>query len=121
MVAIPGSYIFDADGVWHLWLKDPMNGFTTFQVVDNTNGNILLKGKFQKAILHGRTGSSSLAITLPTDNVTYNQASMAIPNGFELVNGSLSIAILSQAPLIADPVAGPAAFNGNRDINFGVE
>ena len=121
MVAVPGTYVFNADGVWHLWLRDPNNGFTTFLVTDNATGNILLKGRFQTAILHGRTGSSSLAITLPLDNVSYNQASLAIPAGFELVNGSFSIAILSQVPLIANPMAGPAAFNANGDINFGVE
>ncbi len=121
MVAIPGSYVFNADSVWHLSLKDPNNGFTTFVVTDNTNGNILLRGRFQKAILHGRTGSSSLAITLPFDNVSYNQASLAFPAGFEFVNGSFSIAVLSQIPLVADPMAGPAAFNANGDINFGAE
>jgi hypothetical protein len=122
MVGIPGSYVLNADGVWHLWLRDPNNGFTTFQVVDTMTGNVLLKGRFQRAILHGRSGSSSLAITLPQDNVTYDgQDSPAIPDGLGLANGSFSIAILSQFPVVADPAAGPPAFNANGDINFGVD
>jgi hypothetical protein len=120
MVGIPASYVINADNVWHLWLRDPNNGFTTFEVIDNINGNILLRGRFQRAILHGRTNSSSLAITLPQDNVTYDQQSLAIPDGVGLMNGSLSIAILSQVPVFAD-AAGPAAFNGNGDTNFGVD
>ena len=121
MVGIPASYVFNADGVWHLWVKDPNNNPVQFQVVDNNNGNILLRGQFQRAILHGRSGSSSLAITLPADNVTYSQNSMAIPDGANLMNGSFSIAILSQVPVIADPAAGPPAFNANGDINFGID
>jgi hypothetical protein len=121
MVGVPASYVMNADGVWHLWLEDPNNGFTTFQVTDNGTGNILLRGQFRRAILHGRTGSSSLALTLPVDNVTYSQASMALPDGAALTNGSLSIAILSQVPVVADPMNGPAAFNANGDINFGID
>jgi len=121
MVAMPATYVFNADGVWHIWLKDPNNGLISFQVIDNANGNILLRGQFSRAILHGRTGSSSLAITLPQDGVTYNQASLGLPDGAALMNGSLSIAILSQAPVIADPAAGPMAFNANGDTNFGVD
>jgi len=121
MVAMPATYIFNPDGTWHIWLRDPNNGLITFQVIDNANGNILLRGQFSRAILHGRTGSSSLAITLPQDSVTYSQASLALPDGAALMNGSLSIAILSQVPVIADPMAGPAAFNANGDTNFGVD
>lgn len=121
MMGIPATYVFNADGVWHLWLRDPNNGPITFQVIDNVNGNILLRGQFSRAILHGRTGSSSLAITLPQDDVTYSQASLALPDGAALMNGSLAIAILSQAPVVADPMAGPAAFNANGDTNFGVD
>ena len=121
MVGIPATYVLNADGVWHLWLKDPNNGLVNFQVVDSGNGNVLLRGTFQRAILHGRSGSSSLAITLPGDNVTYDGNSLAIPDGLGLMNGSFSIAILSQVPVAADPANGPAAFNSNGDINFGVD
>ena len=54
MVGIPASYVFNADGVWHLWLGDPNDGFTNFTVFDHNNGNIMLRGQVQKAILHGR-------------------------------------------------------------------
>ena len=121
MVGVPGSFVINGDGVWHLWLRDPMGGQTTFEVVDNVNGNVLLRGRFQRAILHGRNGSSSLAITLPQDNVTYDQASLALPDGANLMNGSFSIAILSQVPIVADPAAGLPAFNANGDINFGID
>jgi len=121
MVGVPASYVFNADGVWHLWLRDPNNGLTGFQVVDNASGNVLLRGRFRNAILHGRTGSSSLAITLPQDNVIYDAQSAAIPDGVGLMNGSFSIAILSQVPVFADPNAGPAGFNANGDTNFGID
>lgn len=121
MVGIPATYVYNADGVWHLWLRDPNGMPSTFQVVDNINGSVLLRGTFQRAILHGRSGSSSLAITLPTDSVTYSQNSAAIPDGANLMNGSFSIAILSQVPIFADPMAGPPAFNANGDINFGID
>lgn len=121
MVGIPATYVFNGDGVWHLWLRDPNNGLIGFQVVDNVNGNILLRGRFQKAILHGRNGSSSLAITLPQDNLAYDGQSLALPDGAGLMNGSLSIAILSQVPVFADPIMGPAGFNANGDINFGID
>jgi hypothetical protein len=121
MVGMPATYVFNGDDVWHLWLQDPNNGLVGFQVVDNVNGNILLRGRFQRAILHGRNGSSSLAITLPRDDVVYDGQSLALPDGAGLMNGSLSIAILSQAPVFADPMMGPAGFNANGDINFGID
>jgi hypothetical protein len=120
MVGIPASYVFNADDVWHLWLRDPMNGFTNFTVLDNGTGNILLRGRFRNAILHGRSNSSSLALTLPVDNVEYDQVSLALPDGAELMNGSLSVAILSLVPVFAD-ANGPAGMNANGDINFGIE
>ncbi len=120
MVAIPATYIYDADGVWHLWFREANGNLIGFVVTDTTNGNVLLRGNTRKVILHGRTGSSSLAITLPADSVTYSQQSLALPDGAQLMNGSFSIAILSQIPVIADPMAGPAAFNANGDINFGI-
>ncbi len=121
MIGMPATYVFNGDGVWHLWLRDPNNGLIGFQVTDNATGNILLRGRFQRAILHGRTGSSSLAITLPQDDVIYDGQSAALPDGAGLVNGSLSIAVLSQVPVIADPNMGPAGFNANGDINFGID
>jgi hypothetical protein len=59
------------------------------------------------------------------DNVLYTAASMWFPGGFPLNNGSLSIAILSQQPVIANPpndgggAPGPLGFQANGDINFG--
>jgi hypothetical protein len=94
-------------------------------VTDNINGNILLQGTFGRAILHGRSGSSSLALTLWQDNVLYNAASLWFPGGFPLNNGSLSVAILATQPVIANPpndgggAPGPLAFQANGDINFG--
>jgi hypothetical protein len=121
MVGIPGTYVFNGDGVWHLWVRDPNNNPVNFVVFDNANGNVLLRGSFQRAILHGRSGSSSLAITLPADNANYSQNSLALPDGANLMNGSFSVAVLSQVPVGADPAAGPAAFNANGDINFGID
>jgi hypothetical protein len=66
-------------------------------------------------------------LTLWQDNVTYNAASLWFPGGgFPMNNGSLSVAILSQQPVIANPpndggggAPGPLAFQANGDINFG--
>src|SRR4029453_4869209 len=73
MVGLCATYQINAQGIWHLGLADPMGLATQFQVTDNA-GNPLLKGEFRGAILHGRSGSSSLALTLPLDNVVYDVA-----------------------------------------------
>ncbi|HEX8367235.1 MAG TPA: hypothetical protein VF604_01590 [Pyrinomonadaceae bacterium] len=122
MVGNCASYQINPQGIWHLILNDPNGNPTTFTVTDNFNGNILLQGSFRGAILHGRSGNSSLALTLWQDNVNYNAASLWFPaGGFAMNNGSLSVAILSQAPVFApqDDNGGPQAFQANGDINFG--
>ena len=127
MVGLCPSYQMSPNGIWHLVLADPNGNPVPFSVTDNINGNILLQGTFGRAILHGRSGSSSLALTLWQDNVTYNAASLWFPGGgFPMNNGSLSVAILSQQPVIANPpndggggAPGPLAFQANGDINFG--
>jgi|GEM_PF-2706305 len=126
LVGICATYQMSPNGIWHLVLTDPNGMPSTFSVVDNINGNVLLQGTFTRAILHGRTGNSSLALTLWQDNVTYNAASLWFPaGGFPMNNGSLSVAILSQQPVIANPpndgggAPGPLAFQANGDINFG--
>lgn len=127
MVGLCPSYQISPNGIWHLVLADPNGNPVAFSVTDNINGNILLQGTFGRAILHGRSGNSSLALTLWQDNVTYNAASLWFPGGgFAMNNGSLSVAILSQQPVIANPqndngggAPGPLAFQANGDINFG--
>jgi hypothetical protein len=125
MVGLCATYQMSPNGIWHLVLTDPNAVPSTFQVLDNATGNVLLQGTFTKAILHGRTGNSSLALTLWQDNVLYNAASLWFPGGFPLNNGSLSVAILAQQPVIANPpndgggAPGPLAFQANGDINFG--
>jgi hypothetical protein len=126
LVGICATYQMSPNGIWHLVLTDPNGAPSAFSVVDTMNGNVLLQGQFNRAILHGRSGNSSLALTLWQDNVLYNAASMWFPGGFALNNGSLSVAILSQQPVIANPpndggggAPGPLAFQANGDINFG--
>jgi hypothetical protein len=120
MVGNCASYQINPQGVWHLFLGDPNGQLSQFQVTDNATGDVLLMGTFRRAILHGRSGSSSLALTLPVDNVIYDPASLWFPNGFPLNNGSFAIAILAQNPVIADD-NGPQAFQANGDINFGAQ
>jgi hypothetical protein len=123
MVGLCGTYQMSPNGIWHLVLADPNGVPTTFSVIDNPTGAILLRGQFSRAILHGRSGNSSLALTLWQDNVLYNAASMWFPGGVALNNGSLSVAILAQQPVIANPpdggAPGPLGFQANGDINFG--
>ena len=123
MVGLCPTYQLSPNGIWHLVLTDPNGVPSTFQVIDNANGNILLAGTFTRAILHGRSGNSSLALTLWQDNVLYNAASLWFPGGFPLNNGSLSVAILATQPVVANPPndgnSGPVAFQANGDINFG--
>lgn len=126
MVGLCPTYQISPNGIWHLVLADPNGNPVPFSVTDTINGNILLQGTFGRAILHGRSGNSSLALTLWQDNVTYNAASLWFPNGgFPMTNGSLSVAILSTQPVIANPpndngiAPGPVAFQANGDINFG--
>jgi hypothetical protein len=126
MVGLCPSYQMSPNGIWHLVLADPNGNPVPFSVTDNINGNILLQGTFGRAILHGRSGSSSLALTLWQDNVTYSAASLWFPNGgFPMTNGSLSVAMLAQQPVIANPpnddggAPGPQVFQANGDINFG--
>ncbi len=120
MVGNCASYQINAQGVWHLFLGDPNGQLSQFQVTDNATGNVLLMGSFRRAILHGRSGSSSLAVTLPVDNVLYAPASLWFPPALPLNNGSFAIAILSQNPVIADD-NGPQGFQANGDINFGAQ
>src|SRR5262245_30708923 len=61
MVGVCGSYQVNAQGIWHLGLRDPNGIATKFEVSDNA-GNFFLKGEFTGAILHGRSGSSSLSL-----------------------------------------------------------
>jgi hypothetical protein len=112
------SYQINGQGIWHLVVRDPNGNPSLFQVTDNTNGNVLLRGSFDGAILHGRSGSSSLALTLMQDNVFYDAANSPLLGWFGPQNGSLSIAILAQNPVPAG-ANGPAAFWANGDINFG--
>jgi hypothetical protein len=123
LVGLCPTYQLSPNGIWHLVLTDPNGVPSTFQVLDNATGNILLQGQFNRAILHGRSGTSSLALTLWQDNVLYNAASLWFPGGFALNNGSLSVAILATQPVIANPPNdgnnGPNAFQANGDINFG--
>ena len=117
-----GNYNFNAaTGIWSLILKDP-NGFPTqFKVFDNATGAQLLNGQFATAILHGRSGSSSLALTLLQDNAVYDlTSSLWFPGNLMPQGGSLSIAILSKTPVSAN-AAGPAIFAANGDINFGAQ
>jgi hypothetical protein len=114
------SYSINAQGIWHLVLRDPNGNPSQFEVRDNATGNLLLQGRFDGAILHGRAGTSSLALTLMQDNVVYNVANSPLIGGFGPVNGSFAIAILSQNPVFAGEW-GPAAFWANGDINFGVD
>ena len=119
MVGNCANFVLNPDGVWHLFLGDPNGQPSQFQVTDNGTGNILLAGRFRRAILHGRSGSDSLAITLVQDNVRYSPASLWFPaGGFPRNNGSFAIAILSQNPVVADQ-EGPGGFGANSDINFG--
>jgi hypothetical protein len=121
MVGNCASYQINPQGVWHLGLNDPNGQPSQFQVIDNVNGNVLLAGSFRGAILHGRSGSSSLALTLPLDNVLYDPASLWFPGGFPFNNGSFAIAILAQNPVFAAQDNGPQAFPANGDINFGAQ
>lgn len=123
MVGDCATYQINLEGVWHLPLIDP-NGLTSsFEVTDNLTGAILLRGVFRGAILHGRSGSSSLAVTLPVDNVTYTPLSLWFPVNFPRNKGTFAIAIVSQTRVRAVPfdgeAGGPFAFNANGDINFG--
>lgn len=125
MVGLCATYQMSPNGIWHLVLTDPNGIPSTFRVTDNATGNILLQGTFTRAILHGRSGNSSLALTLWQDNVLYNAASLWFPGGVPMNNGSFSVAILSQQPVVANPpnddggAPGPLAFQANGDINFG--
>ena len=110
-----GGYSFNAiTGIWHLILADPNGVPSVFEVVDNATGNTLLIGEFQRAILHGRTGSSSLALTLEKDSLGYGVPSLWFPG----LRGTLSVSILSRPTVRAD-ANGPADFAANGDINFG--
>lgn len=123
MVGNCPTYGINPDGVWHLPLGDANGQPTQFQVIDNLTGNILLRGVFRGAILHGRSGSSSLALTLGADNVVYSATSLWFPAGFPLNKGTFAIAIISQTRVRAVPfdgeAGGPFMFNANGDINFG--
>lgn len=119
MVGNCASYQLHASGIWHLMLGAANGGPTTFRVIDNVNGNVLLRGQFRRAILYGRSGSSSLAVTLPVDNVLYDGASLWFPAGDPLDMGSFAIAILAQNPVFAAQDNGPQAFDANGDINLG--
>ena len=120
MVGLCATYQINAAGIWHLGLADPMGMPTVFSVTDNA-GNTLLKGEFRGAILHGRSGSSSLALTLPADNVVYDVANSPwLAAGIPPDSGSLSIAILSQNPVMANAM-GPQGFQANGDMNFGMQ
>jgi hypothetical protein len=120
MVGLCGTYQINAQGIWHLGLRDPNGLPTTFVVTDNA-GNPLLKGEFRGAILHGRSGSSSLALTLPLDNVVYDvAASPWLAPGIPPDSGSLSIAILALNPVMANN-NGPQGFQANGDINVGMQ
>jgi hypothetical protein len=112
------SYQINPQGIWHLVVRDPNGNPSQFQVTDNANGNVLLRGRFDGAILHGRDGTSSLALTLMQDNVLYDAANSPLLGWFGPENGSLSIAILARNPVPAG-ANGPAAFLANGDINFG--
>lgn len=118
MVGNCANFVINPDGVWHLFLGDPNGLQSQFQVIENGTGNILLTGRFRRAILHGRSGSDTLAITLAQDNVRYDPASLWFPPGFSLNKGSFAIAILSQNPVVADQ-EGPGSFGANSDVNFG--
>lgn len=120
------GYGINGAGIWHLPMSDPNGGATGFQVIDNPTGAVLLRGSFTRAILHGRSGNSSLALTLWQDNVVYDPLSLWFPNWLPVDGlGSLSVAILSRQPVIANPVGpvggGPQAFQANGDINFGAQ
>jgi hypothetical protein len=111
------SYQINPQGIWHLVMADPNGNLSQFQVINNANGNVLLEGTFRGAILHGRDGTSSLALTLMQDNVTYNPADSPLLGGLNPVNGAFSIAILSRDPVPAG-MNGPVAVWANGDINF---
>lgn len=113
-----GSYAIAATGIWHLVMRDPNGNPSQFRVIDNASGNVVLQGTFNGAILHGRAGTSSLALTLMQDNVIYDPAHSPLLGGLGPVGGTFSIAILSQLPVPAG-ANGPAAFWANGDINFG--
>lgn len=114
------GYGINGAGIWHLPLNDPNGNPTFFQVIDNPSGSVLLRGNFRRAILHGHSGSSSLALTLWQDNAIYDPVSLWFPGFLPLDGGSLSVAILSHFPVQAGPApGGPGAFDGNGDINFG--
>ncbi len=123
MVGNCASFQINAEGVWHLFLEDPNGLPSQFTVINNATGLTLLRGVFRGAILHGRSGSSSLAVTLPTDNVVYNISSTFFPAGSPLNKGTFAIAIVSQTRVRATPLengaGGPFPFNANGDINFG--
>ena len=114
------NYQINPQGVWHLPLGDAFGGTTQFLVRDNGTGNVLLRGRFRGAILHGRSGSSSLALTLAEDNVRYTPGSNWLPDVLPRNNGTLAIAILSDIPVIAQD-NGPQGFEANGDINFGTQ
>lgn len=121
MVGNCANYQISPLGIWHLPMDDPNGQPISFQVTDNANGNILLSGRFRGAVLHGVSGSSSLALTLPGDNVVYDAASLWFPAGFPLNKGTFAIAIVSQTRVRAvdGDAGGPFPFNANGDINFG--
>lgn len=123
MVGNCADYQISPLGIWHLPMGDPNGQPSSFQVTDNATGNILLSGRFRGAVLHGASGSSSLALTLPSDSVVYNAASLWFPADFPLNKGTFAIAIISQTRVRAVPfdgeAGGPFAFAANGDINFG--
>ena len=114
------SFQINSEGIWHLGLEGANGPQTQFSVRDNQTGSVLLRGRFIRAILHGRSGSSSLALTLPQDNVRYSASLPWFPESLPLDGGSLAIAILSQVPVIAAD-NGPQQFIANGDTNFGAQ
>ncbi len=101
------------------------NGVGNFNVVC---GGTVLTGTFNRAILHVTNGSHSASITLFNDSVTYLAPTNLITNAvgnFAFNNGSLSIGIITDSPVIVTPptAAVPSGsisqFRAYSDIVFG--
>jgi hypothetical protein len=96
------------------------NGAGNFNVVC---GGTVLTGTFSRAILHVTNGSHSASITLFNDSVTYLAPTNLITNAvgnFAFNNGSLSIGIITDSPVIINPAAGSISeFRAYSDIVFG--
>jgi hypothetical protein len=97
-----------------------MNGQGSFNVVCGATN---LAGRFDRAILHVADGSNSASLTLLKNSVTYLAPTNLItnlPGNFAFTNGSLSIAMITNQPVLVNSVAQTISeFKAYANITFG--